>query len=295
MRYAGFIGALVAQPAPPPPPPSPWALFDEGASDPAIEFSTISDGGHSWRLAEIPSTANIVLSRGGKVEYLIVAPGGPGGNARFAGGGGGSAGDVLIGEVERDAGSYPAVVAPGVPAPSASENPNSYAPTGTTGIFGLVAQPGGYGGGRNGNTAPGTSNSGHYAASNGGGGIGMSDQFPAAFRLRAAHQTTFSGGDGVRINPTSGRAGGGGRGAAGDGQDAETDLPGAGGPGVTTTFTGVSRTFGRGGDGGNAELNRNGTAGENPGDGGEGASSPSPQRLGGGTLDGVIFLRVRSA
>lgn len=238
--------------------------------------TTVTIGGTSYDVYQFASIAggSIEFSAGGAVDVLIVGGGGPGGYEGFGGGGGGSGGDVIAATVTAPAGVAGVVVGAGEV--SVLRGPKAGHPSSA---FGLVARGGGYGG-QNG-----------IVPIEGGGGNGRNE---STTMLGVSHPTSFKGGNGYREGTNAPRAGGGGRGAGGDGSNAVPYIEGAGGPGVVSSITGAAITYGRGGNGGHyGNGSEYAVDGANPGDGGQGAHSlGSANGVGGRGANGVVVLRV---
>lgn len=238
--------------------------------------TTVTINGTSYDVYEFTSIAggSIEFSAGGDVDALIVGGGGPGGFEGFGGGGGGSGADVIAATVNASAGLANVLVGAGEV--SVLRGPKSGQ---SSSAFGLTALGGGYGG-QNG-----------IIPVNGGGGNGRNE---STTTLGVAHPSGFKGGDGYRESSNNPRAGGGGRGAGGNGANAVPYIEGIGGPGITSTITGVSRVYGRGGDGGHyGNGSEFAIDGQNPGDGGQGAHSlGSANGQGGKGANGIVILRV---
>lgn len=210
------------------------------------------------------------------MNYLLVAGGGAGGDAtsyRNCAGGGGGAGGVLIGTIWNPvAGSYSVVIGAG----GAGSTDG-----GDSTFYGLTAKGGG-----NGGDGIGGALNAHDGGSGGGGGYD-SNQIVIKYGL-AGSGTTGQGHNGYNI--TGGSIGGGGGAGA-----AATNVNG--GIGYTTSITGGTYTFSKGGNGGNAGINSNGAAGVKYGDGGSGASKGSTgdySKVGGAGKQGYIFIKLHN-
>lgn len=191
--------------------------------------------GTKYRVHVFTTTGNstLTITRGGEVEYLIVAGGGGGGGRS---GGGGGAGGVITGTTTLTSTSYTITVGSGGAGGggtgvNGSNGSNSSA-------FNLTALGGG-GGGSDGN------NSGANGGSGGGGRYGDGGG-------SATQPGSSSGGLGnAGGSGTSGTWMGGGGGGAGDdgisGYDTEV---GNGGIGISTFITGAVRLYAAGGGGG---------------------------------------------
>ena len=218
-------------------------------------------------------TSDFVVTKGGQVEYLVVAGGGGGGSARFGSdsAGGGGAGGVLTGVLTVGRGSLTVAVGAGGAGGLLSADAGGV--NGGNSVFGSVTAIGGGGGGGVSTGAlviadakPGGSGGGAFQ--NGVGGAGTEGQ-------------GFAGGVGFSGPPPLSRGGGGGGGATEQGGDSQFDpavVGGKGGDGLVSTITGSSLTVGGGGGGGA----RSGTAGAG-GAGGGGAGS-----IGGAGFDATV-------
>lgn len=267
------------------------------AAEGGIE-TVISQGGKFYRVHTFLTSGALTVTDGGAADVLVVGPGGPGGStAGFTACGGGAGGDVIPAQLILEVGEHAITIGTSA---SPSVNPPPELGDATTAL-GLTALPGGRGGGRATTTAGQES-----APTEGGGGHGMVNLAginPDSF-VGAVHTTSGKGGDGFEESTTGNpnRSGGGARGAGGDGQDADIDGGGDGGPGIASDIDGTLRIYGRGGGGGSRRgtagapngttgLN-DGGAGENPGDGGGGASADgSGTHLGGPGADGIVIIR----
>ena len=220
-------------------------------SNPEATGGTIVDtdiGGVAYRLHLFTNTGNttFTVTKGGEVEYLIVAGGG-GGGSRHAGGGG--AGGLLTGFTTVTPQSYTVTVGAG--------GPSFFTPGQTIGYdgenganssaFGFTADGGGGGGGASssgGNGKAGGSGGGARENTNRIGGAGTVGQ-------------GFSGGDGNTSGTWAGGGGGGGCGQAGQhGGSGGRGIPsgGNGGNGLLLNISGVN-TFYAGGGGGSTYGN----------------------------------------
>lgn len=245
--------------------------------------TVIEQGGDYYRVLTLLENGNIEVTSPGTFDLLLVGAGGPGGAATFGGMGGGSAGDVIAQPIYLEVGTYAITVGPG----GISTNETTRTPGGDSVAFGLTARGGGPGASR------------LTAASDGGGG---SYQITAG----AAHPTEHSGGNGISGSTIDDRAGGGGRGSAGNGINAVDGQAGNGGPATSSDINGTATNYGRGGGGGRrgttgagtpngATGQANGGPGVNPGDGGGGASSAGSTVANGGPgAAGIVILRFET-
>ena len=251
------------------------------------EFTSV--GTTTFDVVSIPLVA--------RVEFFIVGGGG-GGAGGFAGGGGGGGG-VIQGTTGVTAMSYSITVGAGGAARSGVLNSQS---GGASTAFSRTALGGGGGGGRD-------NWSGLSGASGGGGG--WQNGGPGGTTSGGAGTTGqgFAGGSGFSGGGASMGGGGGGFLSAGENRTSNTKA-GDGGTGITTTFTGTSRSF-AGGGGGGAEPSaaaagvgksrggnggRNGlaatSAAANSGSGGGGAARQLSSTSGAGG-SGIVIIRYR--
>ena len=245
--------------------------------------------GTIYRVHVFTSTGNSTfnVSKGGEVEYLIVAGGGGGGSKSLgtsggtAAGAGGGAGGMITGTTTVTPQSYTITVGAGGTGGGPTANGGTGGVNGTNGgnsvALGITATGGGYGRG-NGNGQGGSGGSG--GGSNGTGttgGTGISGQ------------GNDGGGAG---HTTSGypypRAGGGGAGAKGGDANSSTGDGGKGGDGLVSFITGTSAWY-AGGGGGAAYVGvggqpglGGGTKGGNPGEQNINNPDATPNTGGGG-------------
>lgn len=220
-------------------------------------ITNITQGGVNYRVHSFATvgSSTFTVTRGGPVEYLIVAGGGSGGS--YVGGGGG-AGGVLQGILNLSAGAYPLAIAAGgvsVGSTGASQNITGN-PGGNSSAFGVTAFGGGGGStyaenlGRPGGSGGGA---GGFQNGVGRGGIGISGQGNAGGNTVGPRPRSFTGG-----------AGGGGAGLPGRNSSNSYNAGGDGGDGVSSNILGTTYFWGGGGGGGNY------IDGARPGDGGLG-------------------------
>lgn len=271
--------------------------------------SDVVDSGVSYRVHTFSTvgTSDFVVTRGGEVEYLIVAGGG-GGGGRYHGGGGGGGGVLQHRGFSVTPQTYPIVVGDGGAAGLADPNEAQRGSNGSnSSAFGQTALGGG-GGGGNSTLQPGTS------GGSGGGGSGSSYDLTNQGGDGTSGQG-FRGGNGIGSASNSAlRVGGGGGGAGTRGMEAvhgSSPAPGHGGDGIPSTISGTLEYYGGGGGGGgladtpNMGLGGKGgggngaesgvryaTAGENGKGGGGGGSDSSTNGLGDGG-SGVVIIRYR--
>lgn len=256
-----------------------WRLVAD--SHPEAAGGTIIDteeGGVPYRIHMFTTvgTNTFTATKGGEIEYLIVAGGGSGGSGRHAGGGG--AGGLLTGFTSITPQTYTITVGTGG-TPAASNGSGTVANGNNGGnsvAFGLTTVGGGRGGGH-----PGPTESG--AAGGSGGGAGHSGSGGAA--------TAGQGNSGTGVINRSRCGAGGGAGSAPiAGFGAETDFSGQGdhgGIGVYSSIISPGYYFAGGGGGsgspndGNGDLWLGGHGGL--GGGGGGATSGRAVYSRGGT------------
>lgn len=214
------------------------------------------------------------------IEYLIVGGGGGGGSAfDNAGSGGGGGGIVLSGTIYVTPRQIYTVTvgAGGAGGTVVNDGPDvgdarsdAKGSDGSNSVFGNIIALGGDGGFQSRNVNSKSAGSGGNAA--------------------IVPTTQAEGGSGGG----GGGAGGGGGGAGGDGANREdSNIPGVGGSGTESAFSGVNVTYGIGGDGGVAGSNSNGTIKiPNRGQGGDGAGSLSSNtKVGGNGSSGIVILK----
>lgn len=287
--------------------PETGALTILATNEASAEGGTLSDitdpvSGDSYTGHFFYENGTLTVTQDGEVEIMLVGPGAPGGSsAGWVACGGGAGGDVVFQTLNLTAGNYPIVIGES-PLPDIDTAPTLG--TATT-AFGLTALPGGHGPGNTVGAPADAFTASIYPAIEGGGGRGTTDND----RVGASHTTGFKGGDGLDSGFIAGTLGGGGRGAAGDGQDAVVGKAGDGGPGVVSGITGTLREYGRGGGGAtrksgwtggapNGAYGSNGAEdgnfGVNPGDGGGGAHGEGGGRgKGGSGGPGLVVVRYK--
>jgi hypothetical protein len=211
-------------------------------TNPEATGGTIVDtdiGGIAYRIHLFTTTGNstLTVTKGGEVEYLIVAGGGGGSDT---GSGGGGAGGFLTGFTTVTPQAYTITVGAG----GAGTNSYFQGTSGLTGgkggnsvAFGFTAFGGGGGGGyrsiANDPNLNGGSGGGHRGTSGGTGGTGVAGQ----------------GNPGGTSNLSNGDAASGGGGAGGPGGNAISGRGGRGGAGLVSTITGIARFYAGGGGG----------------------------------------------
>jgi len=223
----------------------------------------ITQNGERYRVHYFTTvgTGSFDVTRGGTVEYLIVAGGGQGGgNCNTCGGaGGGGAGGVLQGTTTVTSQSYEVIVGDG--GSSGIGNTNSTSANGENGenssVFSLTSIGGG--GGKPQNAESG-SNGGSGGGGSGGGG-------PVA-GLGGSGTTGqgYDGGAGLQGTPNTGGAGGGGGSKGGNGTSGQS---GDGGNGIFSMISNPITYYAGGGSGGLYDTSNFGSLGTG-GDGGGG-------------------------
>lgn len=224
---------------------------------PEATGGTITDtehGGVPYRVHVFTSvgTTNFVATKGGEVEYLIVAGGGSGGSGRHAGGGG--AGGLVTGFTTITPGTYPMVVGSGGGA--AGANGSSTVAVGNNGgnssAFGLTALGGGFGGGHPHGTYANNIEAGRDGGSGGGGAHGSAGGGNiGGTGLQPGSASGGFGNNGTGATNRSRCGAGGGAGSAPiAGFGGETDTRGqgdSGGIGIYSTILGNGYYFAGGG------------------------------------------------
>ena len=208
-------------------------------------------------------SSEITFTKGGEVEYLIVAGGGGGGSDNAGGGG---AGGLLTGFTTVGAQAYPVTIGKGGQGANGGSGgtPRTPANGDNSSAFGLTAIGGGHGG-SGGSIAQVGDNTANVGGS-GGGGDGENGS-------AGANGTSGQGNTGGGGDATGDGGGGGGGGAGGPGTRGGSFVArdgGLGGPGLTSTITGEVVTYAGGGGGGTGN-NRGYHGRGGPGGGGSGS------------------------
>jgi len=205
-------------------------------------FSTV---GSSTFVLNSAEQSDFTVTRGGEVEYLIVAGGGAGGNCQGnsgLSGSGAGGGGVLFGTMLVTPQVYPVIVGQGG---AATNSPFVQGANGqNSSVFGLTAFGGGAGGSdlNTNRCATGSSTSERRRGCPGGSGGGSGVDSPAGIGTAGQGNPGGSGGN------SGGGGGGGGAGTAGF-------LSGDGGVGLSTRISGANTFYaGGGGAGGNASV-----------------------------------------
>jgi len=230
---------------------------------------TITTAG-GYRIHTFTSADSLVVTNPGNIEYLVVAGGGGGGSSlggTYLGGGAG-AGGLLTGTLAATATTYALTIGNGAAGMAASTLPTVQG--GNTTAFGLTATGGG-GGGYAWSTARG-------GGGNGGSGGGHGEGGGSAGPGTGIAGQGFAGGSG------GGYSGGGGATGAGFASLRMT----SGGPGLTSSITGTSVEYAKGGGG--VDGNRTGDNASNIGSGGFGGQGSGAVAGGNGT-NGIVIVR----
>lgn len=232
-----------------------------GAPTPACAGGTISYV-NGKVIHKFTASGTLTCTRGGNVDYLVVAGGGGGGKgggntSSNGGGGGGGGGGVLAGAVSISSGNYSIVVGNG--GAGATTNTVSADDGGNSSALGFTAIGGGGGAlnnvatnGRPGGSGSGGSGSGLTATTGGSGTVGQ-------------------GYDGGSNTVGSNKCGGGGGGAGSTAVAGSNTVGGSGGNGLSSLISGTLATYAGGGGGGCTTGGSPGTGGA--GGGGNGGAS----------------------
>lgn len=242
-------------------------------------ITNYTDGnGLVWTVHTFTSTANLVVTSGGTVSYLVVAGGGPGGGGQYNSGGGG-AGGFLTGNLSIVSGNYVITVGAGGAGTTTRGTNGSNSSFSTAvavgggaggshpsnpinGLDGGSGGGGSQGGSAGGNGVAGQGNAGGgnwYAAGAGGGGAGASVPTGTGSNPYNGNTVAVTGGIGLQSSITGTAvyyAGGGGA-----GQRDQYSVPrgngglGGGGQGGADPGNGTSGTANRGGGGGGSGGN----------------------------------------
>jgi hypothetical protein len=217
--------------------------------------------GTTYRVHAFTTTGNstFTVTRGGPIEYLIVAGGGGGGGTRHAGGGG--AGGLLTGTITVTPQSYTFTVGAGGAGGLLGGSNTRGVSGANSSAFGLTTIGGG---------GAGSSTNGAAFTGGSGGGAGRSDTSAAG--------TAGQGNNGGLGNAALNGQGAGGGGAGGVGGPALTGFPGGnGGVGISTSITGIRQLYAGGGGAGGAPYRAGGTPGfGGAGGGGNGTNLTTP-------------------
>ena len=240
----------------------------------ALITSTYSNSGLTYTVLTYTSSGTLTLSRGGKLEYLLVGGGGGGaGSITATNGGGGGGGQCL-----HNIGS-PISLKPGI-----------Y--TITIGNGGA----GGVGGFDDGSTGTNTTITGQISLTAAGGLGGVWAGGPSTRNGGAAGGGNLGGLNSYVSGPPEKMGGGGGGGAGGAGSNASSGNPGNGGIGALLNITGNNEYYAGGGRGGQwANTTSNNFATNGSGLYGQGGSGGYSQQVTAGNgsagQKGVVILR----
>ena len=253
-----------------------WRAINQAFAEAVIAtggtVTDITQNGQIFRVHTFTSSGTFEVTRGGEVEYLVIAGGGGGGAGledAATGGGGGAGGYRSSVQGERSGRD------------SASEQKLEVTPQ----VYSITVGAGGGGAGASGNGDKGGNSSfgsivsegGGFGAAPGGtsgsGGSGGGRPWQGARGLGVANQ----GFDGSNFNSGGSGAGGGGAGSQSTTRD--------GGDGISSTIDGSSVTRATGGS-----SNVNGTGAVNTGNGGFSQTSPRTGTSGG---SGIVIVRYR--
>jgi len=260
----------------------PEATAEDSLGNPLTPIDYTDGEGRNWRAFEFLTSGELIVTRSGRVEYLIVA-GGAGGGSRFQAGGGGGAGGSLHGSKYVNIGVNAITVGAG-----GAGAPDTVALSGSDGspttAFGMTAIGGGGGGAALPTIANSTGRNGGCGGGGGGNSI-MPGNAPGGIGSQG-----FNGGLSIVNTGGVGHQGGGGGGAVSAGANAVLSVQNTpGGAGVVSAISGTSKTYAAGGVGSQSPVSLNGAA--NSGNGGGGAAgSPS---AGGNGGSGVVVVRFR--
>ena len=248
------------------------ADVDTGRTDPVrIDDRIIQGFLEEYYSADIDlgtTTLTFDVTKGGEVEYLIVAGGGGGGSDRAGGGGGGG---VITGFTTVSPGPYNITVGAGGQGGQGDQVNGSQGANSSA--FGFTAIGGGFGSYQTQTAGTGGSGGGGGGTDNGGSGAGGAG---TAGQGNAGGSGNINGG-----SSTTGASGGGG-GAGGPGQDGVSAVKaGDGGIGILSSISGVNTYYGGGGGGGTDTRGTTIPGNGGPGGGGRGGTR-SPNY--GGTL-----------
>ena len=214
---------------------------DRGVQATGGTVTEITENGIPYRVHTFTSvgTSSFQVTRGGEVEYLIVAGGGSGG---VDNGGGGGAGGLITGQLTVGIKSHTITVGDGGPARSGGADDGPGSDGDNSSALDITAL-GGSGGTGWINAALPSGNSNY----SGGSGAGQACSTDTGNPNGVGTGTAGQGNDGGAANPPY--AGGGG-GAGGTGQTGNSSTGGVGGIGSTLSITGNNDYYAGGGTGG---------------------------------------------
>jgi surface protein len=259
--------------------------------------------GRKWRAHVFRSSGTLNFTKGGKVEYLVVAGGGGGASdTTSTAGGGGGAGGLLT-----NVGGTPLAVSAGVHnvvvGAGGAERPSTARTAGNDGnpssVFSVSATGGGGGGEWN-------TNPGRTGGSGGGGGAGLSIGTDSVGGAGVSGQGN-NGGNGFSSPSTGQRCGGGGGGAGAAGVAGVLGVGGNGGAGVSSSISGAAVTYagggggaiitgtqGVGGAGGGGTARTSAGQANTGGGGGGGAGGTASEAVGRAGGSGIVIVRYRT-
>lgn len=257
--------------------------------------NNITQSGINYRVHTFTTvgTSTFTVTRGGLIEYLIVAGGG--GGADVSGGG---AGGVKVGQILLETGSYSIVVGAG--SGNAADNSGPGDNGSPSSAFGFIAAGGGGAGGGFGQAR------GLTGGSGGGGGRQPSGQNWFSIGGPQIPDQGYQGGS-AQPFITADWEGGGGGGAGTPGRDnTGGDWGGDGGLGISSSITGTLTFYaGGGGSGSNSINGRGGLGGGGTGAAGGAGGNASGNTGGGGGGgwgglcgaggSGIVIVRYRTS
>jgi hypothetical protein len=239
---------------------------------------TIVVDGNTYRYHSFTGNGSFVIEETSDIEYLIVGGGGAGGGSSViasAGGGGGAGGGFRTGTfTSLGTGSYAVVVGSGGTTNDQGATGNS----GGSSSFNSIVSAGGGAGGANNNDGLAGGSGGGGGSNNRAGGSGNSPSVSPAQGSSGGSGSTTAGGGGGGAGSTGGAASGGTKGLRGNGQ--------------TSSITGASVTYARGGDGGYDGDSGRVAFGIGGGGGGGGVSEGERTSASQGNA-GTVVLRYR--
>jgi len=259
-----------------------WSNTGEGVGNvvlpPVVTGGTITTVG-GYKIHTFTSSGTLTFSRGGAVDYLVVAGGGSGGGA-----GGGGAGGMFVGTIIASIGATTITIGAGASGPTTNLQGND----GSASSFGTIQTTTGGGGGGMylaGSPAPGraggSGGGGGYRAGAGGSGTSGQGNAGGASTDNVSSPFNCAGGGGagaVGLSDAGAQSGHGGAGVANDYLGISYIFAGGGGGGMQGS--GTAGNGGIGGGGGGARYNNVGTFG-NAGTGGLNAGTNGGVNLGG--------------
>jgi hypothetical protein len=256
----------------------------DSVGDPLTPIDYTDSDGRDWRAFEFLDDGELVVTRAGQINALIVAGGG-GGGSRIFGGGGGGAGGLIQDTFNVSIGTHSIIVGSG--GAGGSDAAAEFGSDGSSSeLYGRIANGGGGGG------AAAAGGVGRAGGCGGGGGQSNLDTDPTS-NGGVGSQGGSGGSSAVRVANGSARGGGGG-GAGGNGSDGVTgvlDTPG--GPGIASVINGTSKTYAVGGTGSVSDPVPAPIANTGNGGAGAGGLPGSGFRNAGDGASGVVVVRFR--